>query len=80
MGRHSGKFFTTSDADHDQHARNCATIFKGAWWYDACYGANLNGLYLAGHHGSYGDGIEWSSWRGNQYSLKFTEMKIRPVY
>ena len=26
---------------------NC-TAYKGAWWYDQCYGGNLNGQYLSG--------------------------------
>lgn len=44
-----------------------------------CHTSNLNGQYLRGAHASYADGVEWSSWTGWQYSLKFSEMKIRPV-
>ncbi|PFX33302.1 Fibrinogen C domain-containing protein 1 [Stylophora pistillata] len=72
--------FTTKDQDNDHDRnRNCAIVFKGAWWYNACHASNLNGLYLRGKHSSYADGVNWKSWKGYHYSLKRTEMKIRPV-
>lgn len=77
--KHSGMRFTTKDLDNDHSENNCASFYHGAWWYRNCHTSNLNGQYLKGHHTSYADGIEWSSWTGWQYSLKFTEMKIRPV-
>ncbi|XP_075041337.1 fibrinogen C domain-containing protein 1 isoform X1 [Mixophyes fleayi] len=78
LGKHSGMKFTTKDMDNDHSENNCASFYHGAWWYRNCHTSNLNGQYLRGHHPSYADGIEWSSWTGWQYSLKFTEMKIRP--
>lgn len=77
--KHSGMRFTTKDRDSDHSENNCAAFYRGAWWYRNCHTSNLNGQYLRGAHASYADGIEWSSWTGWQYSLKFSEMKVRPV-
>ena len=52
---------------------------KGAWWYNACYASNLNGLYHHGAHSSRIDGVSWELWKGHNYSAKRAEMKIRPV-
>ena len=76
MALHNGMRFSTFDWDHDTTSGNCAAIYKGAWWYFNCQIANLNGLYLAGHHTSVGDGIEWTAWHGSYYSLKSSKMMI----
>ena len=76
MAYHNGMRFSKFDCDHDMAPGNCASLRKGAWWYYACCLANLNGAYLAGHHTSVVDGIEWDTWHGLNYSLKSSEMKI----
>ena len=77
---HVGRKFSTRDEDNDVHSGlSCATNHKGAWWYGHCYHANLNGHYYRGVTTS-DDGVAWYHWRGYRYSLKFTEMKLRPFY
>ena len=72
--------FTTLDADNDNSPdEHCAVRYKGAWWYNGCHHSNLNGLYLRGDHNVYAQGVNWLHWRGYHYSLRFTEMKIRPM-
>ncbi|XP_028391558.1 ficolin-2-like [Dendronephthya gigantea] len=72
---HNQMQFTTKDSDNDADGNNCATRFKGAWWYKHCHQSNLNGLYLgAGQTGA--SGIRWTNW--HSFSMKKTEMKIRP--
>ena len=78
LDKHNGMMFSTKDADNDIHVKACAVLFKGAWWYKDCYTSNLNGQYLRGNHLSPGDGVNWDLWKGPRYSLKKTEMKIRP--
>jgi ficolin len=75
---HIGQQFSTHDQDNDIDSGSCSEIFKGAWWYASCHQSNLNGLYLKGSHSSYADGVQWNAFTGRYYSLKFTEMKIRP--
>nr|XP_039251608.1 ryncolin-1-like [Styela clava] len=80
MSRENGMKFSTKDRDHDTWPNNCASAYKGAWWYGKCHIANLNGKYhKGGAHSTYADGINWHGWKGYNYSLKFTEMKIRPT-
>ena len=80
MATHNGMRFSTFDSDHDRSSVSCAQFYKGAWWYNTCYDANLNGMYLAGLHTSDGDGIEWGLWHGYKYSLKSSEMMIAKRY
>ncbi|XP_076112546.1 ryncolin-2-like [Mytilus galloprovincialis] len=72
---HNNYAFTTKDKDNDNHSyENCAKIYKGAWWYYACYASNLNGLYVGNKKDD--RGINWQLWKGSQ-SMKTTSMMIR---
>ncbi|KAM6897763.1 LOW QUALITY PROTEIN: microfibril-associated glycoprotein 4-like [Xenentodon cancila] len=80
LTRHSGQKFSTFDKDQDISEKNCARSYLGAFWYSDCHYANPNGVYRWGADGSlYAVGVEWSSWKGYDYSLKSISMKIRPV-
>lgn len=73
----SGQMFSTFDSDNDGYDRNCAAVFNGGWWYNSCKLAYLNGKYYKNNPTAHDDGIQWYDWRGDSYSLKHTEMKIR---
>ena len=45
MAISNGRPFSTRDRDNDAWSRNCAAVFGGAWWYNACFHSNLNGGY-----------------------------------
>ncbi|KAL9958830.1 hypothetical protein ACROYT_G035898 [Oculina patagonica] len=77
LTNHRGSAFTTKDRDNDGHnSVNCASVYKGAWWYKDCHHSNLNGLYLNGKKD--GKGMVWYHWKNNSESVKRSEMKIRP--
>lgn len=70
--------FSTYDADNDlRNWANCAVQCHGGWWYNGCHASNLNGLY---NSTNYGEGVDWTTWKGYYYSLRSTKMKIRPVF
>ena len=73
--------FTTYDQDHDlADLANCAEKYIGAWWYNVCHHSNLNGMYLHDEtlpH-AHGMGVTWKTWKGQEFSLKKSEMKLRP--
>ncbi|XP_029462738.1 microfibril-associated glycoprotein 4-like [Rhinatrema bivittatum] len=79
LSYHSGVKFSTFDRDQDLYVQNCAALSSGAFWFRACHLANLNGLYLQGSHVTYANGINWAQWKGLYYSLRRSEMKIRPA-
>ena len=81
----NGIYFSTKDNDNDnRHAYSpysgsgCAENLIGAWWYDNCGGANLNGKYYDHGFEVLAYCVQWDSWLGYRFSLQRTEMKIRP--
>ncbi|XP_070622900.1 ryncolin-3-like [Erythrolamprus reginae] len=78
LSGHNDHAFSTKDRDNDIYNGNCASLFKGSWWYTKCHSSNLNALYHKGEHASYADGINWATGKGHNYSYKYSDMKIRP--
>lgn len=74
---HSGRPFTTYDADHDSSNSNCAVIVHGAWWYASCYRSNLNGLYAVSEAAAHKYGIDWASGRGVGHPYRRVRMMLR---
>ncbi|KAL3885216.1 hypothetical protein ACJMK2_025304 [Sinanodonta woodiana] len=72
---HSGTKFTTKDRDNDIAGHtNCASDYKGGWWYTSCHLSHLNGIYGSTKHG---EGINWHAYAGHYTSLIYADMKIR---
>ena len=73
---HNNMAFSKKDRDNDKiSSLNCALRYTGAWWYNSCHNSNLNGKYLGNKNDN--RGARWAQFRGS-FSLKFTEMKLRP--
>ncbi|XP_074826844.1 tenascin-X [Natator depressus] len=75
LSYHSGSVFSTRDRDPNRLLIPCAVSYRGAWWYRNCHYANLNGLYGSGRDHQ---GVNWFNWKGFEFSIPFTEMKLRP--
>uniref|UniRef100_A0A1I8MBL5 Fibrinogen C-terminal domain-containing protein n=1 Tax=Musca domestica TaxID=7370 RepID=A0A1I8MBL5_MUSDO len=71
---HQGRNFSTHDQWNDV-GNNCASRWKGAWWYAECYESHLTGLYRPSDNYKQ-PGVGWLKWK-TEYSLKYAEMKIR---
>ncbi|XP_056304588.1 microfibril-associated glycoprotein 4-like [Danio aesculapii] len=81
MRHHNGMKFTTYDKDHDNYEKNCARVYLGGFWYNACHNANPNGVYLGGEDNTvFAIGNVWFTWKTNfDIGMKFITMKIKPV-
>ena len=76
----SGSKFSTIDRDNDRVAgEHKARDDQGAWWYTSRTYARLNNPYSQQPAVDNWKGIIWFHWRGRNYSLKATQMKIRPI-
>ena len=57
---HSGRPFTTVDADNDVNGGNCASYYSGTpWWYGSCWDGSINGGGETTGSGYY-NGAYWS--------------------
>ena len=67
--------FRTKDRD----GNNCASRFKGEWWYNDCHRVSINGLYLHSQSCIHQIGMSWYDWNSNGKfdCMKTTETKIR---
>ena len=79
--RPPGHYFITPNQNRhatqaNQLPDNCASRFKGAWWYNGCHYFNLNGLDRPGKIDN--RVICWYCWKKACHSAKRSEMKIRP--
>lgn len=80
LSPHNGLKFSTFDKDQDGSEINCARIYLGGFWYFDCHSNNPNGVYRWGADDAlHAVGVEWSAWKGFNYSLKAISFKIRPV-
>ncbi|KAM4642745.1 tenascin-X isoform 3-T3 [Discoglossus pictus] len=75
MSYHNNMIFSTRDRDAQKRILPCAMSYRGAWWYRNCHYANLNGMYA---NNKDHQGINWFTWKGFEFSIPFTEMKMRP--
>ena len=76
--RHNTMKFTTSDRDNDiLNNANCGVLKKSGWWFVQCYQVHLTSPYIPGGTTTSWYGIIWYLWKGEKYSLKFAEMKVR---
>ncbi|XP_053332838.1 microfibril-associated glycoprotein 4-like [Clarias gariepinus] len=89
----NGQKFSTYDNENANYGYYCAALYQGGFWYNGCFYANPNGLYMGSPYSYsapnyyyyyyysyyYSPGVVWGSWRGWNYSLRGITMKIRPL-
>ena len=75
----NGAKFSTKDQDNDTWSKKCAVQYKSAWWHKSCMYTTLTGPYKPKTMKQTWIGVTWHQWKGNKYSLKHAELKMRPV-
>ncbi|XP_063415919.1 fibrinogen C domain-containing protein 1-like [Mytilus trossulus] len=74
----NGMMFSTRDRENDLlEGKDCAARKGGAWWYNHCTGANINGIY--GRNAAERSSVHWKEWLG-ETPLKKTIMMIKPNF
>ena len=69
--------FSTCDKDNDKDPnKNCADSYQSGWWFNRCFGANLNGVYDGNTNVSDWEGVIWAP-AEKQKSFEWTEMAVR---
>lgn len=79
LSHHNGMKFSTYDVDNDLGDINCAIEYQAGMWYRGCHKLLLTGEYHTEPACLYGKGVVWSTFRGQEQSLKFSEMKLRKI-
>eukprot|EP00112_Aurelia_sp_Birch-Aquarium-sp1_P001839 Seg12.2 transcript_id=Seg12.2/GoldUCD/mRNA.D3Y31 product=Fibroleukin protein_id=Seg12.2/GoldUCD/D3Y31 len=62
--------FSSFDKDNDAlETRSCAEYYRGGWWHNRCFFANLNTVYpgyqktlVTPKNGAYADWMSWYTW------------------
>eukprot|EP00112_Aurelia_sp_Birch-Aquarium-sp1_P018058 Seg4254.1 transcript_id=Seg4254.1/GoldUCD/mRNA.D3Y31 product=Ficolin-1 protein_id=Seg4254.1/GoldUCD/D3Y31 len=77
-----GRPFSTKDKDNDDsNAKNCATLYKGAWWHGDCFWVNLNNIYPGSQPSTVlpllADTMSWHTGRNGFGGIVYSEMKLR---
>ena len=82
---HDNMRFSTIDIDNDEWYLSCAQKDKSGWWFRSCGFASLNGIYVGSSRANIAPdgiikGVIWYNWKNDySYSMKRTEMKIKPM-
>ncbi|XP_035774995.1 fibrinogen-like protein A [Anopheles albimanus] len=68
--------FSTKDRDNDDYYIDCAQDREGAWWYDDCTQANLNGRYMNAVDRK---SMYWWRFSYDTQGISYSRMMIREV-
>ena len=74
----NGQRFSTKDKDNDAYSGDCANMMTGGWWFNACHGSNLNGLYPPNGITN-NKHMSWYYFKTAHGRVTFSEMKLKYI-